>query len=93
MGDIVTPGRRTLLAGSAAAEGIRTATAVIAQDAGSFAHGAPALGRRMLGSFEAFEIGLGVQEMHRSFDTTIPHRHEMYDRPHSDRVRRGGESL
>ncbi|XWN33565.1 MAG: aldo/keto reductase [Devosia sp.] len=77
MDDIVTPSRRALLTGSAAAVGTLAATAVIAQDAGSVAQGAPALGRRMLGALEVSEMGLGVQNMHRTFHTVIPHRDDM----------------
>ena len=34
-------------------------------------------GRRKLGSLEVSSVGLGVQNMHRRFETTIPHRPEM----------------
>lgn len=34
-------------------------------------------GRRKLGKLEVSSIGLGVQNMHRNFQTTIPHRPEM----------------
>lgn len=39
---------------------------------------APSLsGRRMLGTLEVSSIGLGVQNMHRTYQTTIPSRPEM----------------
>lgn len=34
-------------------------------------------GRRMLGSLEVSELGLGVQNMHRTFHTIVPDRDEM----------------
>ena len=34
-------------------------------------------GRRKLGSLEVSSVGLGVQNMHRTYQTTIPHRPEM----------------
>jgi len=36
-------------------------------------------GRRMLGSLEVSNIGLGVQNMHRTYQTTIPNRAQMID--------------
>lgn len=36
-----------------------------------------AKGRRMLGSLEVSAIGMGVQNMHRAYPTTIPNRSEM----------------
>ena len=37
------------------------------------------IGRRRLGKLEVSEIGLGVQNMHRKFDTTVPYRPEMIE--------------
>ena len=34
-------------------------------------------GRRKLGTLEVSSVGLGVQNMHRTYQTTIPHRPEM----------------
>ena len=39
----------------------------------------PGPGRRMLGSLEVSSIGLGVQNMHRKYTTTVPYRPEMVD--------------
>ncbi len=39
----------------------------------------PAPGRRMLGSLETSELGLGVQNMHRTFHTVVPDRDDMID--------------
>ena len=36
-----------------------------------------ALGRRMLGTLEVSSVGLGVQNMHRRYETTVPYRPEM----------------
>jgi aryl-alcohol dehydrogenase-like predicted oxidoreductase len=38
---------------------------------------ADASGRRKLGTLEVSSVGLGVQNMHRTFQTTIPYRPEM----------------
>lgn len=38
---------------------------------------APAIGRRKLGKLEVSAIGMGVQNMHRKYDTTVPDRAEM----------------
>ena len=52
-----------------------------ANGAGSQPSGAEAAtdvsGRRKLGTLEVSSIGLGVQNMHRTFQTTIPYRPEM----------------
>ena len=37
------------------------------------------IGRRKLGRLEVSEIGMGVQNMHRKFDTTVPYRPEMIE--------------
>lgn len=37
----------------------------------------PSTGRRRLGSLEVSAVGLGVQNMHRTYQTTIPNRSEM----------------
>ena len=39
---------------------------------------APTIGRRRLGSLEVSSIGLGVQNMHRTYQTTVPSRPEMH---------------
>lgn len=54
------------------------------QQISSPASGHPAVqpkvtGRRKLGSLEVSSIGLGVQNMSRKFDTTVPYRPEMID--------------
>lgn len=37
----------------------------------------PSIGRRKLGSLEVSAIGIGVQNMHRTYQTTVPYRPEM----------------
>lgn len=79
----INMGRRSLLAaaGSLAVApllvGGMTSPAV-AQTTGS-GEGAASrdLGRRMLGALEVSSVGLGVQNMHRRYETTVPHRPEM----------------
>ncbi|MEM7530121.1 MAG: aldo/keto reductase [Pseudomonadota bacterium] len=39
----------------------------------------PAPGRRMLGGLQTSELGLGVQNMHRTFHTIVPNRDDMID--------------
>ncbi len=76
-------GRRSLLmsAGALAAApllGCR-ATHDVAQAAPPDAPAAPrAMGRRRLGSLEVSSVGLGVQNMSRTYQTTIPSRAEMH---------------
>jgi aryl-alcohol dehydrogenase-like predicted oxidoreductase len=77
-------GRRGFLgaAGSLAAapllgESVTSASAQTTGSAGSAA--AQPMGRRKLGSLEVSSVGLGVQNMHRTYQTTIPYRPEMID--------------
>jgi aryl-alcohol dehydrogenase-like predicted oxidoreductase len=76
-------GRRSFLvsAGALAAApllGCR-ATQVVAQAAPQNVSAAPqAMGRRRLGSLEVSNVGLGVQNMSRTYQTTIPSRPEMH---------------
>ncbi|WP_336947606.1 aldo/keto reductase [Asaia sp. HN010] len=41
------------------------------------ARAAPVATHRKLGTLEVFSVGLGVQNMHRTYETTIPNRPEM----------------
>lgn len=54
-----------LLSGAAAAQGTRGRQAAVAS------------GRRRLGTLEVSSVGMGIQNMHRTFQTTIPYRPEM----------------
>src|SRR3954454_7933040 len=57
-----------------------TSSQASAQTTGMDAGGlsaARANGRRMLGKLEVSSVGLGVQNMHRTYQTTIPYRPEM----------------
>jgi aryl-alcohol dehydrogenase-like predicted oxidoreductase len=75
--------RRSLLgvAGGLAAAPLLAASAapVLAQSSGAAtaAAGASPLGTRTLGTLEVSGIGLGVQNMHRTYQTIIPPRAEM----------------
>ena len=66
--------RRAFLAGipAAAATAALGATQVAAQTTPTVA-----TGRRLLGNLEVSELGLGVQNMHRTFHTIVPDREEM----------------
>jgi aryl-alcohol dehydrogenase-like predicted oxidoreductase len=75
-------GRRSFLlsAGSLAAAPLVSGNAaqVLAQTIQSSAPPAPdAIARRRLGSLEVSSIGLGVQNMSRKYETTVPYRPEM----------------
>ena len=67
--------RRSLLTGTATAAAALAVGASRAAAQGTAT--APPAGRRMLGSLEVSEIGLGVQNMHRTFHTIVPDRDEM----------------
>ena len=71
----IDPVRRNLLLGTA---GAVAATALgIGQAAAQTTSSAPAPGRRMLGDLEVSQVGLGVQNMHRTFHTIVPDRGDM----------------
>ena len=68
--------RRTLLAAVAASAGLPSGTG------GGRAYAAPSVevaptGRRKLGALEVSSLGLGVQNMSRTYQTTVPSRPEM----------------
>lgn len=68
------PVRRSLLAGAA----LSTAAAALGTgEAQAQAARAASPGRRMLGGLEVSELGLGVQNMHRTFHTIVPDRGDM----------------
>lgn len=78
--------RRGLLgaAGSMAVAPMLAGTApasaqILGSRAGGSAAAARTIGRRKLGSLEVSSVGLGVQNMHRTYQTTIPGRPEMID--------------
>jgi aryl-alcohol dehydrogenase-like predicted oxidoreductase len=72
-------GRRGFLmsAGGVAAAAPFIAGCVSQSPAQSAQTSASVSGRRRLGSLEVSSVGLGVQNMHRTYQTTIPHRPEM----------------
>ncbi len=72
--------RRTLLKGLVAAPfAVSVGTAQVGGQApamgGSSATGT--IGRRKLGNLEVSSVGLGVQNMSRKYETTVPYRPEM----------------
>lgn len=73
--DRIDPARRAFLAAmpTVAAAAALGAGAAMAQTSAP----PPAPGRRMLGSLEVSELGLGVQNMHRTFTTLVPDRGDM----------------
>jgi aryl-alcohol dehydrogenase-like predicted oxidoreductase len=75
-------GRRSFLAsmGALAAAPLVGGTAIGAFAQAPASPGQPAtepLGRRRLGSLEVSSVGLGVQNMSRKYETTVPYRPEM----------------
>jgi aryl-alcohol dehydrogenase-like predicted oxidoreductase len=74
--------RRKFLVGAAAAvaaaplltSGLYSASGAAVTSPGKAAR---VSGRRKLGSLEVSSVGLGVQNMHRTYQTTVPHRPEM----------------
>ena len=74
-------GRRSFLrsAGALAAAPLLggMATNTLAQAAPSGPAAAAAPGRRRLGKLEVSSVGIGVQNMHRRYETTVPSRPEM----------------
>ena len=74
-------GRRSLLlSGGIAAASMLGGVATQAYAQAAASSGTPvaeAMGRRQLGSLEVSSIGLGVQNMSRTYQTTVPYRPEM----------------
>lgn len=71
-------GRRdALLGGGLLAATLAVAACTTSEPAGAQEPSAPAMERRRLGSLEVSAIGIGVQNMSRTFQTTIPSRPEM----------------
>ena len=74
---LTNTGRRAFLAGIPAFAA--AAVAVGGAPASAQTTQVVAPGRRMLGSLEVSELGLGVQNMHRTFHTVVPDRTDMID--------------
>ncbi|AWH33250.1 aldo/keto reductase [Stenotrophomonas sp. SAU14A_NAIMI4_8] len=76
--------RRTLLKGAATLAALPLATAMTSATANAAAAPSPTTteprmhGRRMLGALQVSSLGLGVQNMSRTYQTTIPSRREMH---------------
>ena len=73
----VDPTRRGFLTGAAVAGAAVAAGGLALGTAPALAQSAAAPGRRMLGDLEVSELGLGVQNMHRTFTTLVPDRADM----------------
>jgi hypothetical protein len=97
----VTPDRRKFLVASAgvAAASLLTGIPALAQSQArqpertNSAQPEVRPGRRKLGSLEVSSIGLGVQNMSRTYQTTIPTRSEMLNGKSSDERREGWGSV
>lgn len=74
-------GRRTFLTAAASLAATSVATTALAQGKGAAATptaaAAGVAGRRKLGALEVSSVGLGVQNMSRTYQTTVPSRPEM----------------
>ncbi len=55
-----------------------TTSRSVSPSSGSAPAAPAAIGRRKLGSLEVSSVGMGVQNMSRTYQTTIPRRPEMY---------------
>ncbi len=74
------PQRRSLLKGAATLAALPLAGAMATATATAAPPAAPATmaGRRMLGKLQVSSLGLGVQNMSRTYQTTVPTRTEMH---------------
>ena len=74
----IDPIRRTILTGAAVtASAVALGVTRVSAQASQAGDAAPAPGPRMLGGLEVSELGLGVQNMHRTFHTIVPERADM----------------
>src|SRR6478736_5009884 len=72
-------GRRSFLGITGAAAVATVASGLSATAVAELSAQAHVNGRRKLGSLEVSPVGLGVQNMSRKYDTTVPYRLEMID--------------
>ena len=79
MSNRIDRNRRSLLQAGAAALALSGLTATRASAQATASSSATAMGRRNLGDLEVSELGLGVQNVARTFQTTIPNRAEMHN--------------
>ena len=74
----IAPTRRAILAGAAVtASAVALGATRVSAQTSQAANAAPAAGPRMLGDLEVSALGLGVQNMHRTFHTIVPARADM----------------
>ena len=79
MSNRIDRNRRSLLQAGAAALALSGLTAKRTSAQATASSSATAMGRRNLGDLEVSELGLGVQNAARTFQTTIPNRAEMHN--------------
>ena len=79
MSNRIDRNRRSLLQAGAAALALSGLTATRTSAQATASSSATAMGRRNLGDLEVSELGLGVQNVARTFQTTIPNRAEMHN--------------
>lgn len=79
VGESAALSRRLFLGatGALASVPILEVGSTLAQEAGASAAASAGLGLRRLGSLEVSSIGIGVQNMSRTYQTTIPNRQEL----------------
>ena len=68
---------KTLAAGAGLAASAALPEGSSAQQTGRVSKQDAAPGKRRLGTLEVSAVGLGVQNMHRKYDTSVPYRPEM----------------
>jgi aryl-alcohol dehydrogenase-like predicted oxidoreductase len=72
------PGRRNFLVGAAGLAAMPLVSGRAAAEGKDAVSGTKLSGRRKLGSLEVSSLGLGVQNMSRTYQTTVPTRSEMH---------------
>jgi aryl-alcohol dehydrogenase-like predicted oxidoreductase len=72
------PGRRNFLVGAAGLAAMPLVSGRAAAEGKDAVAGTKLSGRRKLGSLEVSSLGLGVQNMSRTYQTTVPTRSEMH---------------
>ena len=74
----IDPIRRSILTGAAVtASAVALGVTGVSAQTSQIGDAAPATGRRLLGDLQVSDLGLGVQNMHRTFHTIIPERADM----------------
>lgn len=79
MSETLSLNRRGLLLAAGTLAVAANAEIASAQTSGSASSASPEIGRRRLGELEVSSVGLGVQNMSRTYQQTIPTRAEMHN--------------